>query len=80
MTTWLVVYVVASECFVMTLHVRGLSDAATLTEQISRILWARNVRPESLTVTGPYSAVHQSGIPLVAGDTVVRFGDDEIGG
>lgn len=74
MRTWLLTYVVADVCHVCPVHTGPLSDAATLTEEITGLLRRRGIRPEWLIVTGPYAGVRSSGLVLETGDRVVTFG------
>jgi hypothetical protein len=61
---WLVVYVVGAVCTVCTVRGAGFSDAATLEDAIGGFLRSHGIRPESLTITGPYAGVQTSGLPI----------------
>ena len=68
MRCWVIVYVVAETCYVCTLRARSpMTDAATIQDEVADFLRAAGLRPESITVTGPYARVVTAGIPAGIG-------------
>jgi len=60
---WVVLYNVGSTCYVFTVAGSMFTDAATVQDEITDVLRAAGIKPESVIVQGPYARVISDGLP-----------------
>jgi len=64
---WVVAYVVTNTCYIFTVSGALFTDAATVQDGITDTLRRGGVRPDTLTVTGPYDRVIADCLPVRIG-------------